>query len=53
MGRRSERAVAALTVLLIAPVWIFRFFPTQDGPSHLYNAYVLARLGQSSNALIR
>lgn len=33
---------AALLVLECVPVWTLRHFPSQDGPSHLYNAAVLA-----------
>ena len=50
---RHERIVAALTALLLVPVWLFRWFPTQDGPSHLYNAFVLARIGDPANVFIR
>ena len=47
MDKRSNRIVAALTAVALIPVWLFRYFPSQDGPSHLYNAYVLARIGHS------
>jgi len=34
-----------LIILLICayllPVWLFQYFPTQDGPSHVYNSQVL------------
>ncbi len=50
---RSERLLAALTAAALVPVWLFRFFPTQDGPSHLYNAFVLARLGAASSTVTR
>jgi len=30
-----------LVVLYILPVWIFDYFPTQDGPSHIYNSFIL------------
>ena len=46
VARPSERLVAVFTAAALLPVWIFRYFPTQDGPSHLYNAFVLARLDQ-------
>ncbi len=29
-------------VALLAPVWLFAYFPSTDGPSHLFNAYVFA-----------
>jgi len=31
-----------LTALYVAPIWLFKYFPSQDGPSHLYNAFILA-----------
>ena len=27
-----------LLLLYLAPLWVFRYFPSQDGPSHIYNA---------------
>ena len=33
-----------LLLLYILPVWIFAYFPTQDGPSHAYNAFILRHL---------
>lgn len=50
---RFERLIAALTALALLPVWLFRFFPTQDGPSHLYNAFVLAHLGDAASTTLR
>ena len=37
-----ERLCALATAAALVPIWIFRYFPTQDGPSHLYNAFVLS-----------
>ena len=34
--------LAALVVLHVVPFWAFRYFPSQDGPSHVENAFVLA-----------
>jgi hypothetical protein len=31
----------ALLVLYVVPLWAFRFFPSQDGPTHLENAVIL------------
>jgi len=30
-----------LTLLYLFPIWSIQFFPTQDGPSHVYNAFIL------------
>ena len=33
--------IFALLILHILPIWLFTYFPSQDGPAHIYNAYVL------------
>lgn len=48
-----ERLCAAATAAALIPVWVFRWFPTQDGPSHLYNAFVLARYGDPASEVVR
>jgi hypothetical protein len=37
-----------LIALECAPFWKVRFFPSQDGPSHLYNATVLANYNKEA-----
>ena len=37
----------ALAFLYLVPVWVYRYVPTQDGPSHLDNAQILKDLGNS------
>ena len=34
-----------LLVLECVPIWTFPYFPSEDGPSHVYNASVLAHYG--------
>ena len=50
-------AKSILTVILfvihLLPIWIFRYFPSQDGPSHLYNAYLLKEYHNPENSKIR
>ena len=42
-GERLFRiAFVVLLVLQCLPFWIFSYAPSQDGPSHLHNAHVLA-----------
>lgn len=43
----------ALLVLHILPLWIFAYFPSQDGVSHIYNGLVLKEYGQHENYKIR
>lgn len=35
-------AFLLITLLYILPVWIFKYFPSQDGPCHVYNAFILS-----------
>ena len=35
------RSIIFLTVIYILPIWIFKYFPSQDGPSHIYNSFIL------------
>lgn len=43
MGLRPS--VAAVAVLSAVPLWTTPAVPTQDGPSHVYNAWVIVNLG--------
>ena len=44
-GRRLEPVLFALFVLLyLLPLWAVERVPTNDGPSHLYNAWLLREL---------
>jgi len=33
--------IIGLIVLHLIPIWAFKYFPSQDGPSHIENAYTL------------
>ena len=33
--------IGALIVVYLIPIWLFPYFPTQDGVSHVYNAQIL------------
>ncbi|MCE2401190.1 hypothetical protein J4G08_09925 [Candidatus Poribacteria bacterium] len=45
--------VIALLVIHLLPVWGFKYFPTQDGASHIYNAYVLKEYHNHENYRLR
>src|ERR1051325_4796404 len=49
MSGRQKGAVAVLLFLFLLPVWIFPFFPSQDGPSHLYNTVIFSELLSNPN----
>lgn len=55
MGRLSIGyvIVIVLMVLHLLPVWGFKYFPTQDGASHIYNAYVLKEYHNHENYRLR
>ncbi len=42
-----------LLVLHILPLWIFAYFPSQDGASHIYNGLVLKEYGKHENYTLR
>ena len=43
----------ALLVLHLIPIWIFAYFPSQDGPSHVYNGLVLKEYAKPANYKLR
>ncbi len=34
-------AFLILVIIYILPIWIFQYFPSQDGPCHIYNSFIL------------
>ncbi len=42
-----------LLILHLLPIWIFGYFPSQDGASHVYNALVLKEYNQHENFKMR
>jgi hypothetical protein len=42
----------ALLVLHVLPLWVFRFFPSQDGPAHLENAAILRDYHRPDRSLL-
>jgi len=45
-GAVDAALFAALVALLLVPVWAFPYFPSQDGPSHLFNSHVFLAYSQ-------
>jgi hypothetical protein len=46
------RLYFGLALLALAPVWSVTYLPTSDGPSHLYNSWVLHELVRGSHGPI-
>jgi hypothetical protein len=38
------RLYVAVAIVAIVPIWCVRYLPTVDGPSHLYNSWILKQL---------
>ena len=46
----GERVLFSILVLVhVLPVWAFRYFPTTDGPAHLYNAWLWKTLALNAS----
>jgi hypothetical protein len=43
----------ALLALQVVPLWAFRSFPSQDGPTHLENAVILREYNRPDRSLLR
>ncbi|MDQ1317443.1 MAG: hypothetical protein QG588_1095, partial [Candidatus Poribacteria bacterium] len=39
--RKFEVIFGLMILIYVIPIWRFQYFPTQDGPSHVYNTQVL------------
>ncbi len=49
-GIKLKAVVAAFFILYLVPIWRFRYFPSQDGPSHVYITEVLSSLASGETA---
>ena len=45
--------VIVMMVLHLLPIWGFKYFPTQDGASHIYNSYVVKEYHNHENYRLR
>ncbi|MDE0326524.1 MAG: hypothetical protein OXN27_21570 [Candidatus Poribacteria bacterium] len=55
IGRLSVGYVTVIVLMVVhlLPVWGFKYFPTQDGASHIYNAYVVKEYHKHENYRLR
>jgi hypothetical protein len=47
-----RRLYGVLALLTLAPIWSARYIPTVDGPSHVYNSWVIHELIRGGNSLV-
>lgn len=48
-GGMLRRVYFCLAILSLAPIWSASYLPTSDGPSHVYNSWVLQQLVRGSH----
>ena len=41
LHKRGALLIGGLIVIYLLPIWLFPYFPTQDGVSHVYNSQIL------------
>ena len=51
--KKKRILILLLLVLYISPLWIFKYFPSQDGAAHVYNAYALRVFHDEGSTLLR
>ena len=47
LHKRWALLIGALIVVYLLPIWLFPYFPTQDGVSHVYNSQILTEYNNS------
>src|SRR5207249_298340 len=53
MSHRFVRTLYIATAFVaLVPIWSAKYLPTSDGPSHLYNAYVLGELVRGHDGVL-
>lgn len=45
---KSSVLIGVLIVAYLLPIWLFPYFPTQDGVSHVYNSQILREYGNTA-----
>jgi hypothetical protein len=50
---RAAVVWAAVTLAYLTPLWVFKYIPTEDGPSHLANAFIISSYHDAGAARLR
>jgi hypothetical protein len=53
LSNRERLLFVALVGAQLLPLWIFHYFPSQDGPSHVANAQIIRQYGSASTGILR
>lgn len=51
--RLQDLLFAVLLIVHLVPLWAFEYFPSQDGPAHLYNASIIDNYAREEFAFYR
>ncbi|MDE0506309.1 MAG: hypothetical protein OXI86_19710, partial [Candidatus Poribacteria bacterium] len=51
--KKRRILILLLLLLYISPLWIFKYFHSQDGAAHVYNAYALRVFDDEESTLLR
>lgn len=51
--KKKRILILLLIVLYISPLWIFKYFHSQDGAAHVYNSYALRVFHDEDSTLLR
>ena len=45
---KTSLLIGILIVVYLLPIWLFDYFPTQDGVSHVYNSQIITEYGNQT-----
>ena len=53
LDNRENLLFLALILAYLIPIWVFKYFPSQDGPTHIENARIIYDYFHSDRTIIR
>jgi hypothetical protein len=53
LKNRETVFLVGLTLLYLLPIWAFKYFPSQDGPAHIYNAFLIHEFINPTNDIFQ
>ncbi len=53
LNNRESLLVLILILVHLIPIWVFRYFPSQDGPAHIENANIILNYFHPEQSILR
>ena len=53
LDNHENLLLLALILLYLIPIWVFKYFPSQDGPTHIENANIIFNYFRRDSAIFR